>query len=192
MKNFLERQNCFLIEKKLVTKFIKNSNFFEQSDAKNFYSVSKNPIYNSIKVEKSIDKFLIKENIKLNNNQKQCFDNTEYLIKDNLIKYGNHTANHYMLSSLSKKEQYNEIIKCKTFIDSLDVNKSEVFSLPFGGKNSFNDDTIKILEDLNYKKILKSTNNLDQNNYSNIIERLMPKTYKIDNTLKKNYTLKNN
>ena len=118
----------FLIEKKLVTKFIKNSNFFEQSDAKNFYSVSKNPIYNSIKVEKSIDKFLIKENIKLNNNQKQCFDNTEYLIKDNLIKYGNHTANHYMLSSLSKKEQYNEIIKCKTFIDSLDVNKSEVFS----------------------------------------------------------------
>ena len=177
----------FLIEKKLVTKFIKSSNLFKISDAKNIYSVSKNPIYNSIKVEKSIDKFLTKENIKLNNNQKLCFDNNKYLIKDNLIKYGNHTANHYMLSSLSKQEQYNEIIKCKTFLDSSDINKSEVFSLPFGGQNSFNDDTIRILEDLNYKKILKSTNNLDQNKHSNIIDRLMPKTYKIDNTLKKLY-----
>ena len=180
----------FLIEKKLVTKFINSSNLFTQDDAKRFYTVSKSPIFNSMKVEKSIDKFLIKENIKLNDNQKLCFDSNDYFIKDNLVSYGNHTANHYMLSSLSKHEQYNEIIQCKNFLDKLDVNKSEVFSMPFGGLNSYNKDTINNLEDLNYKKILKSTNELDQNNSSNTINRLMPKTYKIDKTLKKLYLKK--
>ena len=90
-----------------------------------------------------------------------------------------------MLSSLNKQEQYDEIVKCKDFIDELDVNKSEVFSIPFGGDNSFNKDTLLCLADLNYKKVLKSTNNLDTLKISNEICRLMPKYYKIEKTLKK-------
>ena len=90
-----------------------------------------------------------------------------------------------MLSSLSKQEQYDEIIKCKNFIDKLDINKSRVFCLPFGGINSFNNDTISNLKDLNYGKILKSTNDLDNIIISDQINRFMPKTYTIDNTLKK-------
>ena len=38
-------------------------------------------------------------------------------------------------------------IKCKNFIDKLDINKSRVFCLPFGGINSFNNDTISNLKD---------------------------------------------
>ena len=36
----------------------------------------------------------------------------KYLIKDTLVSYGNHTSNHYLLSSLNKQEQYEEIFKC--------------------------------------------------------------------------------
>ena len=114
----------------------------------------------------------------------------KYLIKDTLVSYGNHTSNHYLLSSLNKQEQYEEIFKCKDYLNKQNVNKSEVFSIPFGGMNSYNKDTLTNLEDLNYKIILNSSNNLDKNKISNEINRFMPKTYNIENTLKKLYLKK--
>ncbi len=180
----------YLIKNNIVSKYVNSSNLFTKDHIRRFYFVSKDPKFNSIKVEKGIDEFLFKENLKLNDEQKLCFDSRKYLIKDTLVSYGNHTANHYMLSSLSKQEQYEEIIKCKNFIDKLDINKSEVFCLPFGGIDSFNNDTISNLKDLNYIKILKSTNDLDNIIISDQINRFMPKTYTIENTLKKLYLKK--
>ena len=180
----------YLINNNLVEKYIKSSGIFTKDCLTNFYYISKDPKYNSIHIEKSIDEFFHKEKIILNNQENLCFDNKKYLIKDNLVSYGNHTHSHYMLSSLNKDEQYDEINKCKIFIDKLDVNKSEVFSIPFGGINSFNNDTISILKDLNYKKILKSTNDLDSNIFANQINRFMPKSYKMDNLIKKLYLKK--
>ena len=175
----------YLIENKMVSKYISISNLFQKKHINKFYTVSKNQKFNSIQVEKDIDQFFMKEKIILNNSEKLCFDSKKYFIKDNLISYGNHTANHYMLSSLSKKDQYDEIIKCKNFIEELSVTKSEVFCIPFGGDDSFNNDTLSILRDLNYKKVLKSTNNLDTLAISNEISRFMPQSYDIEKTLKK-------
>ena len=174
----------YIIDNNLVKTYISNSNLFNKNDIKNFYSISKNPKFNSIQVEKDLDKFLEESRIKIDDKYKFCFNNESYLIKDDLITYGNHTANHYLLSSLNKEEQYQEILKCKNFIDNMDVNKSEVFSIPFGGIQSFNDDTLSNLEDLNYKKILNSSASLDRNKISNQINRFMPKTFKIEKTLK--------
>ena len=56
--------------------------------------------------------------------------------------------------------------------------------------NSYNKDTLTNLEDLNYKIILNSSNNLDKNKISNEINRFMPKTSNIENTLKKLYLKK--
>jgi len=123
-------------------------------------------------------------------NNKYCFDNKQYLIKNDLVNYGNHTANHYLLSSLSKEEQYEEIIKCKKFLDGQDINQSKIFCIPFGGMNSFNKDTLSNLNDLNYETILKSTNDLDSVAYSKQINRFMPKTFNIKNTLKRLYLKK--
>jgi len=89
-----------------------------------------------------------------------------------------------MLSSLNKNEQIDEIIKCKNFIDKQDVNRSNVFSLPFGGDDSYNNDTLKILEDLNYKSILKSRNQLDNIIFSSQIDRFIPKETNIENVIK--------
>ncbi len=180
----------YLIDNNKVDEFINNSNLFEKKHLNKFYSISKNPIYNSIEVENEIDQFILRENLKMNNRYEFCFDNKDYLIKHPLISYGNHTANHYVLSSLTKEQQYDEIIECKNFIDTIDINKSKVFSIPFGGNNSFNSDTLLNLDDLNYKTILKSTNDLDSIFSTNEINRFMPKTYKIENTLKKMYLKK--
>lgn len=178
----------YLIENNLVEKYVKKSPLFEKSHIDKFYYITKNPIFNSKKVENDIDNFLFEENLELNNDYNLCFDSQNYLIKNDLVSYGNHTANHYMLSSLTEHEQSEEIIKCKDFLDTLHVNKSKVFCLPFGGDNSFNNDTLLILKNLNYKTILKSTNNLNINNTnSNQINRFMPTTNNIENTIKKLY-----
>ena len=174
----------YLIENNLVQKYVGNSYLFQKEHIKNFYSISKDPTFNSIQVEKDIDQFLKTEKIIINDSHKYCFDNKKYLIKNNLICYGNHTANHYVLSSLSRQEQYEEIINCKNFIDNQDVNKSEAFCVPFGGVNSFNQDTLTNLEDLDYKMLLKSTNELDSIKFSNQISRFMPQSLKIEKTLK--------
>ena len=62
--------------------------------------------------------------------------------------------------------------------------------MPFGGNQSFNSDTLSILNDLNYKNILKSTNNLDTATLSNQINRFMPKTDELEQTMKKLYLKK--
>ena len=72
----------------------------------------------------------------------------------------------------------------------MNINKSKVFSIPFGGNQSFNEDTLSILNDLNYKNVLKSNNNLDSVSASNQINRFMPKTYEIEQTIKKLYLKK--
>ena len=180
----------YLIENDLVQKFVNSSLLFKKDHIESFYFITKNPKFNSIKVEKDIDEFLLKENLKISSSYKLCFDNKKYFIEHPLVSYGNHTARHYVLSSLSPQEQHHEIAECKRFINKLNINKSNVFSMPFGGNQSFNSDTLSILNDLNYKNILKSTNNLDTATLSNQINRFMPKTDELEQTMKKLYLKK--
>lgn len=174
----------YLIKNNLVREYLSFSNLFAVEHYDKFYFISKLPKFNSKLVEIDIDNFLKKKNITLINDSKFCFDQKKYLIKDNLISYGNHTANHYLLSSLDKNEQFDEIMKCKNFLDKQDINISSVFSMPFGGDDSFNKETIKIIRDLDYKSFLKSKNELDNITFSNKIDRFMPKETNIENVLK--------
>jgi len=180
----------YLIEKKLVNQFIKESLIFKKKHLDIFYSISKNPKFNSIEVEKEIDKFFLKKNLDTNFGHSYCFDDKKYLINHPLISYGNHSANHYVMSSLNKDQQLNEILECKNFLDEFHVNKSNVFCIPFGGKDSFNEQTISILNKLNYKFILLSENKLNKIRNNNQIERFMPKNFDIIETIKTLY-LKN-
>jgi len=174
----------YLIENNLVKKFISVSKIFKKNDEKDFYFISKNPKFNSKKVELELDNFFFKENIKLNTNHNFCFDKSSYMIKHPLLTYGNHSANHYVMSSLSKDEQTKDILECREFIKSFNVNKSNLFCVPFGGKNYFNDDTINIIKEFGYNGILLSENKLNKNYNYNYINRLMPKKNNILETLK--------
>ncbi len=177
----------YLIENKMITKFVKDSKLFNNNDINNFYYVSKSSKFNSKKVEIELNEFFFKENINLKIENKLCFDNKKYLINHPLIYYGNHSANHYFLSSLSKEEQYNDIIECKNFLESYNIKRSNVFCLPFGGINSYNDDTVGILKDLNYRSLLLTENKLNKLTKDKKIYRIMPTNSSIDDFIKKIY-----
>ena len=177
----------YLIENKLIKKFVSNSKLFNEKDINNFYYISKNSKFNSKQIEIELNEFFLKENILLNKNHKLCLDDKKYLIKHPLITYGNHTASHYFLSSLNKEEQYRDILECKNFLESFDVNRSNVFCVPFGGMNSFNEDTVNILKNLNYKTLLLTENKLNNFEDKHIIYRIMPSNFDIKNFLKKIY-----
>ena len=177
----------YLIENKLVKKFIENSQLFSNDHAEKFYSVSKNPKFNSKKVEEELDSFFLNENLEVKSGNNFCFDDTKYLVSHPLVSYGNHTANHYVMSSLTKDQQFKDILECKNFLKKFNINISNIFCIPFGGKDTFNQDTISILEELNYKATLLSENRLNNITNNNQIDRFMPKNSNIRDVMKTLY-----
>jgi peptidoglycan/xylan/chitin deacetylase (PgdA/CDA1 family) len=82
-----------------------------------------------------------------------------YLSKKDIIKMsnmnmiiGSHTHTHCLLSKLNYKEQELEIKKSKLILEKIIRKKLNFFCYPHGSKNSYNNNTIKILRKYNFKK----------------------------------------
>ena len=73
------------------------------------------------------------------------------------LSFGNHSHHHYVLSTMSKVEQAHDINKAERLLGELDVPLTQIFSIPFGGLRTFNQDTLDILEDLHYTGYLLSS-----------------------------------
>lgn len=71
------------------------------------------------------------------------------LDKEPLCTFGGHTYSHPFLGKLNKNEQFNEINKCKEWIEDLLKHEIEDYSYPFG---SYNEDTIKIMKRIDIKQ----------------------------------------
>ena len=171
----------------MVKKFIENSKLFNDDHCEKFYSISKNPKFNSKEVEKELDEFFLRENLYVNSSHNFCFDDTKYLINHPLVTYGNHSANHYVMSSLNKDQQFKDVLECKNFLKKFNINKSNIFCIPFGGKESFNEDTMSILEELGYKATLLSEDKLNSHINTKQLDRFMPKKFNIVETVKTLY-----
>jgi peptidoglycan/xylan/chitin deacetylase (PgdA/CDA1 family) len=64
---------------------------------------------------------------------------------------GSHSQSHTLLSRLSYREQLKELKNSKIFLEKI-INKNiDTFCYPYGGKISYNNNTLKILKKLNYK-----------------------------------------
>lgn len=97
----------------------------------------------------------------LNEVCQEYFDEQElhrslYLTKNNLIEIeaqgsivGSHTATHPVLSTLSYSEQEKEISTSFSFLDSFLDMKVRSFCYPYGGRASYNKDTLDVLGKLN-------------------------------------------
>ena len=79
-----------------------------------------------------------------------------YLTKDELVDIenqgsivGSHTATHPVLSTLSYADQEEEIGSSFSFLDSFLDMKVRSFCYPYGGRSSYNKDTLAILQKLN-------------------------------------------
>lgn len=125
-----------------------------------FYRDSKSYKFNSMNLDNCMDEFLTKKNISLNTN---LLSDKSKLVDNEYVNYGNHTLNHYVLSTLSYEQQLNEIESNQKFLDSLNLNLSQVFAFPFGGFPDFNQNTILALTQLGINKVLLNNNLINQN-----------------------------
>ena len=83
----------------------------------------------------------------------------DYYLNKKEIKYlsslgmiiGSHSESHILLSRLNYKKQFKEINNSKIFLEKI-INKNiDIFCYPYGGKISYNFDTLKILKKLKFK-----------------------------------------
>ena len=116
-------------------------------DFDNFYSSSKKPPLNSKDVEKNIDRFLEEQNISTKQDGLYLSYSDLDKFPSKLVTFGNHTHNHYKLSTLSIEEQAEEISLCSKILACHSISVSDVFAIPFGEMGSFNQITLQLLKD---------------------------------------------
>ena len=161
-------------------KYFYSKNVSFNWDYNTFYRESKSFKFNSKELDNYLDQFLSDYSYDITTN---LVSEKENLIKNDYVSYGNHTYNHYVLSSLTEEEQYYEIFNNVQLLSDLDVNLSNVFAFPFGGLNDYNKSTLKILNDLNIKNVLLSNNvmnfyGVDNINNVKYLDRFSPSNNK--------------
>jgi len=143
----------------------------------NFLEYLKNPVNHSGVAEAEIDAFLDSRGISLDG-CRHLIDREDFLIDHRLVWFGNHSYNHYVLSSLSRAEQFQEIQTVKTALANRNLKVSSVFASPFGEAHHVNRETFGILRDLGYKGLALNRGRLMTERQSEhglqIIERFSP------------------
>ena len=176
----------WLIRNNLVDEFLRFAGYdfhLKSKEALDFYAFTKSSNIDGSLIFQKIESFFAYKSISLPN---FCVSSTERLFNDDLITYGNHSFRHLVLSSLEKSQQRAEITKNKMFLETLNVQLSKVFSIPFGGASDFNQTTIEEIKRAGYIGALLSRNRLTPNqkcqNFGSgdkllpVIERFMVKT----------------
>lgn len=126
-----------------------------------FYQDTKNPVLmNSKLVDQALDSFIAdtkqQDAVRAAGELVYCREEDIKRADSPLVSFGNHTANHYVLSSLSEEEQYREIHDGHTFLERLGKTPNPFFSVPFGGQTDFNKATLNIIRDAGYAGYLLS------------------------------------
>ncbi|MCK4441273.1 MAG: polysaccharide deacetylase family protein [Sulfurovaceae bacterium] len=163
-KAFWRDKIRFLINNSLIDDFLNFNSSFTQLHkitSKNFYKITKSSNINSQEMDTLLDRYLEENKISIDN---FCIKDIEYLRKNPLVSYGNHTYNHYVLSSLNRNQQELEIRKNHELLEKLDIKHSKIFSIPFGGDRDFNSTTIELLKKYNYRGFLYSKNAINIKN----------------------------
>ena len=119
-----------------------------------FHQYSKHPANDSTVVESELDRFLESRGLVL----PKCdylIDDRRYLCPHPLVSFGNHTCRHYVLASLSRTRQSEEIGLARRYLEAVPgVRVSTTFSAPFGEIHQVNEDTFAVLRDYGYRYLL--------------------------------------
>ena len=153
-----ELENYLIINK--VKKFYKDNEkskfksaykkHIDKDDKKKFKKIMN--YYGDLKLKHKILDYLLKI-FEINIKPK------DYYLNKKEIKYlnslgmliGSHGESHTLLSRLSYREQFNELKKSKIFLEKIINRNIDTFCYPYGGKISYNANTLKILKRLKYK-----------------------------------------
>ena len=135
---------------------------FETQPNQSYYRYTKDPKNNSIEVVTAIDEFL-SEKATVQNLADYYLRKPQELIAHPLISYGSHSVNHYVMSSLSTDQQWREIEDNRRFLNQFEnVQKSDIFSVPFGGDQDYNNLTRDIAIQAGHTGLLLSRNRLQK------------------------------
>tara|TARA_B100000941_G_C28465584_1_gene533337 strand:+ start:163 stop:1038 length:876 start_codon:yes stop_codon:yes gene_type:complete len=148
------------LQKNKITKFYNKSeklkyksaykNHLDEANKKQFKKIMN--YYGSLKFKHKILDYLLKK-FEINVKPKDYYMNKKeikYLQSLGMI-IGSHTESHTLLTRLSYREQLKELKNSKIFLEKI-INKNiDTFCYPYGGKTSYNNNTLKILKKLKYK-----------------------------------------
>jgi peptidoglycan/xylan/chitin deacetylase (PgdA/CDA1 family) len=81
------------------------------------------------------------------------------IAKNNLIDFGNHSYDHFVIGSIEHSELKRQICSNHELLVNLTKKDIRHFAIPFGKKEHFNDFTIKELRSLNYNFIYTTNPN---------------------------------
>ena len=108
--------------------------------------------YGDLNLKNKILDYLLKK-FEINTKPKDYYLNKKeikYLVSLGMV-IGSHTESHTLLSRLPYREQIKELNNSKIFLEKI-INKDvDTFCYPYGGKISYNNDTLKALKKLKYK-----------------------------------------
>ena len=152
----------YIINQNLIADFLnyhKDEDKINSLNRDNFYKQTKSPKVNSKLIDRLCDDFIenYHKELILNN---YCIPSQNKFINDSLVSYGSHSYSHYVLSSLTDKEQEIEISKNHKLLENC-VNRSNIFSIPFGGPKDFNTKTIELIKKYGYKGVLFSQDKIN-------------------------------
>lgn len=146
--------------KNKITKFFNKNN---QSKYKSVYEKHIDDIekkefkkiinyYGDLKLKHKILDHLLKK-FEINTKPKDYYLNKKEIkyLKSLGMVIGSHGESHTLLSRLSYREQFKELNNSKNFLEKIINRDIDNFCYPFGGKISYNKDTLKILKKLKYK-----------------------------------------
>ncbi len=176
----------YLIHHQLEQEF--SSGFTFHNESGRFYRYSKHPQNNSALLDQALDNFL--DNFLKGPRNNLCDDlygNSPYiqipdlLTHHPLISYGNHSQNHYVLSSLTNPQQAQEIERAHQCLrDIPDLTLCECFSAPFGSDQDINSATYELVQALDYQSLLMSRQRIQPGrsatNKIQVLERFMPRS----------------
>ncbi|WP_343559434.1 polysaccharide deacetylase family protein [Kiloniella sp. b19] len=138
-----------LITNRLEAEFLASpqaESFRKQVRAERLYRDSKKPAVNSGTFQKALLSFL--EDRKLQQDGERFLALWDELPTHPLLRYGNHSHSHPVLSSLTRDEQEQEITTCRDRLTQrLDTSSiSPLFAVPFGGSHDVNRDSLHTLQ----------------------------------------------
>ena len=122
-----------------------------------FYSDSKDPARNSRTVDLAIDEFLASQGL-FDHVPNETSRRRQDLVHHPLVTYGNHSYRHYIPSSLTEADQREELQRNEHVLDELGVNRSRVYSIPFGDRKHVNSVTESLVAEMDFTGVLFSSN----------------------------------
>lgn len=148
----------YLIETHQVQRFLDMNKAFAnagQLNRENFYRRTKSASINSAELDHLLDEYLASQSKSLEAFA-GCISDPETLARSPLVQYGNHTYNHYVLSSLTDTQMRDQIQRNQILLKELKLNLSSVFCFPFGTLRDFDSRTLNILRELGYSRAVLS------------------------------------